>query len=132
MSEGFDTEDDELEAGPPPPDAGDWNQRTDDYIDLLSHRRRRYVLHCLSMTDDPVRFDELVDRIVRWEREMDTGRSENHRRDVAIDLHHHHLPKLIEQTAIDYDRRTKTIRFSGDETLERWLTLLEDGLGGST
>lgn len=75
-----------------------------------------------------VELDDLVNSIV--EREVEAGvasDTEEHRRHVAIALHHKHLPKLADVAVIDYDARSKTVRYWGDDRIEACLELTETG-----
>ena len=99
----------------------------DDLFDTIAKRRARYALsHLESVSVNVVELDDLVDDVT--EREVETGsavESEEHRRRVAIALHHNHLPKLAEAAVIDYDPRTKTVRYWGDDRISECLELFD-------
>ena len=91
----------------------------------LESRRRRLILYHLRGTSDGVSgFDSVKDRISDWEDDFGNGppRSESER-ELAVTLHHVHLPQLEDCGIIDYDWRTKTIRYRTDDLLEAHLEL---------
>lgn len=99
----------------------------DDLFDTIAKPRTRYVLsHLESISVNVVELDDLVDNVA--EREVETGLAvdpEEHRRRVAIALHHNHLPKLAEAAVIDYDSRSKTVRYWGDDRIPACLELFD-------
>ena len=97
-------------------------------FDLLSSRRRRYALYHLDAASvDVFDLDELVDAVVEWERATDSGDDDGddaaHRRRVAVSLHHEHLPKLADAGVVDYDARSRTVRFRDADDLAAYLAL---------
>lgn len=89
---------------------------------VLADEQRRRVLHYFREADDPAASVEtLVDYLV------EPGRNANARgRERArIRLHHSHLPKLAETTAIEYDPTTTTVRYRGHPGLEPLLETVE-------
>ncbi|MFU8869272.1 hypothetical protein [Natronococcus sp.] len=93
-------------------------------FDLLSNRRRRYVLYCLSERADGVAaVDELVDAVVRLETEVGEGgrELEEHRKTVRTELRHSHLPKLDDTSLLEHDQRSDTVRYWNQPSLEEWL-----------
>lgn len=92
-------------------------------FEILSDHRRRITIAYLSESDADVHsFDDVVDHVVRIER-LFGERRRDHRDRVTVDVHHHHLPKLIDHGVVEYDPRTETIRYRGDQRLERHLVL---------
>lgn len=92
---------------------------------VLQHRRRRLVVHHLREADGGVTSLDAVRRaVLNWERRSDeVAVPSDHDRQVAVALHHVHLPKLEEHGVIEYDWRSKTIRYRPGETLEAHLDL---------
>lgn len=72
---------------------------------VLSHHRRRLILHHLRTRKYPVPSEELVDEIAFQESEAHMGDipAEVYEQ-VALDLHHTQLPKLAGWGVIDYNR----------------------------
>ncbi|WP_129113129.1 DUF7344 domain-containing protein [Halegenticoccus tardaugens] len=82
-------------------------KRVDTMINALAHPRRRSVLEALSdLSDDPVDFETIVDR-VQWLEATDE--SDANRRQIARSLHHVHLPKLADIGVIVYDSERRQI-----------------------
>lgn len=81
----------------------------DDVHDLISSRRRRYVLYCLYLYETPTTVPEVADRITAW----DSGRTgeipPEKRSDVYLSLHHAHLPKLDAAGVVAYHRETERV-----------------------
>ncbi|MFC6728338.1 hypothetical protein ACFQDG_06755, partial [Natronoarchaeum mannanilyticum] len=99
-------------------------------LSALADRRRRSVLEHVARVDEPIGLDALAERIV--------AQSDDARDDVALDLHHHHLPKLDDAGFLAYDaedRRVDDARefpFEGDlgeavDRIERDAALSGDG-----
>ncbi|WP_276253228.1 DUF7344 domain-containing protein [Halomontanus rarus] len=89
---------------------------------VLADQRRRYVLYYLQMTPrDVVQYDQLVTKVAEWETESDTPPTEDHLEEIELALQHHHLPRLEDYGMIDYDPRTKTIRYCDDISKQEWL-----------
>lgn len=76
----------------------------DEMFDVLSDRRRRYVLYALRDADSAVEMDDIVSFVVDRER-IDT---DGHRSQVRTALHHVHLPKLADVGAVEYDTGRET------------------------
>lgn len=96
----------------------------DDVLELLSNRRRRFVLYSLADAAERVaEFPTLVEDVATLEAAMDEAalRREQYL-DLATDLYHWHLPVLVDVGVVDCDGRHDTIRYRGHSTLETWLT----------
>lgn len=92
---------------------------------VLRDRRRRLVLHHLRTEPDGVStFDSVKKQVLEWEsdRESETER-DVHERKLTASLHHVHLPKLNDLGVIDYDWRTKAIRYRPSDVLETHLDI---------
>lgn len=84
----------------------------DGILGVLSHYLRREIIHyfenCINSTS--AQFDDVVSHIAG--RVPDTDRQ-----DLSVVLHHHHLPMLKSEGWLDYDHRTKEIRYFGHDAL---------------
>lgn len=90
----------------PPTDA----QSIDSAHALLGDALRRAVVEVVTEREPPIDLTDLARTIA--ERDADrTGR------EIAISLHHVHLPKLNHATVIDYDAATRTVRAARPEVL---------------
>ncbi|WP_158056171.1 DUF7344 domain-containing protein [Halorussus halophilus] len=103
----------------------------DTLLDVLSDPYRRHVLYYLRDRGN-VSVAELVTVLTGWlharesERQISTPEiaTPEYRREVAISLHHRHLPKLAECGFVGYDSDTKTIGLeSVPESLAAYLDL---------
>jgi len=119
-----------------PSDTDEWC--IDRLFETIADRRSRYVLSYFeSASVDAVELDRLVDYVVTREAEEspdgEASRSdestveddERHRQRVAVALHHKHLPKLAEEAFVDYDPRSKTVRYWGGDRVSACLELYE-------
>lgn len=99
----------------------------DAVYDVLSERRRRYVLYYLR-DHATVSVQVVAEQIVEWESEPATeGVPVNQRGRVALDLAHRHLPRLAEADLIEYDREAKEIESAEiPAPLEHHLLLARD------
>ncbi len=93
------------------PDAGPTVTET---LDLLRHEYRRRILGaCLEAERPAVELDEIIEAI----SEADSGR-EPAEAEIASELRHQHLPKLAEYGVIEYDERSRAVRYHRSEVVE--------------
>lgn len=87
---------------------------------LADDRRRLVLRHLATAPDDVAVVDDLVDEIVtRAELPVDRDR-------VAVGLHHGVLPHLDEAGLVEYDARSRTVRYRETRQVERALDLFGD------
>lgn len=100
-------------------------------MEALSTRRRRYVIHVLMGLPDPVvSLDTLADELLEYERAANDAVPEDRGTNVRVRLHHVVLPALTQAGVLEYDSRSRMVRYEGEETCEailRLLPQLEDG-----
>ena len=94
----------------------------DEVFELLADRRRRLVIYVLA--EQPGRamaFDDLVDAVVELAADLG-GRPwiDEKRDDLAAELYQHHLPKLADAGLLEYDVRSRTVRYWHQPTVEKW------------
>lgn len=99
-------------------------------FELLSNSRRRYVLYHLNERPDGVAtLETLAENVRALERtiggddadgEGDEG-SAARQSGVRTELRHVHLPKLEDAGVLEHDRRSDTVRYWGQPSLEEWL-----------
>lgn len=110
-------------SGSGPAGDEDLSVSVDTLFEILSKQRCRLVLSQLEAASvDVVELDDLVDHVV--DREAAAGVAadiDDHRRQVAMTLHHRHLPRLSVTTLLDYDARSKTVRYRGDDRVAAYL-----------
>jgi len=83
-------------------------------FELLSHPRRRYVLHLLQDSNEAVSVRTLAKRIAMWEAtDARTRPSVVAVESVRVSLHHTHLPKLADSGTLTYDTAQERIEPNG-------------------
>jgi hypothetical protein len=87
-------------------------------LDVLADEQRRCLLAYLLDRDAIVEsFENLTDGVIE---ELERRRGVRPSREViGTDLRHRHLPRLADVGALEYDPRSRTVRFHGHERLER-------------
>ena len=91
----------------------------DSLFELLANRHRRRLLAYLVETDDGVAtFSELIDHVAGVDSE------DADEREVAISIHHTHLPKLADEGVVEYDDRSETVRYRGGPLVADWLDVV--------
>lgn len=87
----------------------------DDVFELLSERRRRYVLYYLREQDSPVSVRELAEAVAEMEADADSPAvSETELERYEIKLHHADLPKADTAEFIEYDADDGVVRLTGE------------------
>ena len=81
-------------------------------LDLLSNRRRRYVLYYLQEQGRPITIDELAEQVASWESEA--GDPVDDQR-VLTDLYHSQIPRLEEADAITFDSDEGYVTLAEDD-----------------
>lgn len=95
----------------------------DTVFGILSNQRQRYVLYYLqNRSGDAVEFEDLVEYVVMRIDETENGDPPvAQREEIVAALHHIDLPKLTDQRIIEFDSRSGTIRYWGNDLLETYL-----------
>ena len=89
-------------------------QRFDALFEAFQQSRRRHAWHYMhSAVEDVFTLDELTDEVLR--REGTPKPRDEDASDLAVALHHVHLPKLDDAGLVDYDARDHLVRYSGSE-----------------
>lgn len=83
---------------------------TEDIFDVLSNRRRRFVIHALKRAEGPINVSDLSTQVTAWERsiEPEEVRYEDHR-NVYTTLQRTHLPKLEEKNIVTLDEQCNLV-----------------------
>ncbi len=90
----------------------DINQR----FALLDQYERRCIIRFLQETEtDHVSISEVASHLQKQDS------TPNERDELVTALHHNHLPKLASIAALDFDSRSATVRYRGDELAEALL-----------
>ena len=80
-------------------------------LELLSNKRRRYVLYYLREQGHSASIGELADRISMWENDRATER-----RQVLSDLHHSQLPRLDDAGVVDFHPEEGYVTLATDDS----------------
>lgn len=92
----------------------------DTILDVVAHRSRREILQFLgSASDRPTTVDELVEHLRNREAERSGERPSRDR--IEAVLRHTHLPKLAAVGVIEYDSRSRELRYWRYDRLEETL-----------
>lgn len=94
--------------------AGDQLADADDdaVIEAVACDRRRRALDALAESDSELALSELAERVHRIEADDDAN--EGARRDVAVSLHHKHLPLLDDIGVVEYDADDRDVALDVD------------------
>lgn len=91
----------------------------DAVFEILSARRRRYVLYSLHEAPEGVAsIEDVAERVSLLER---SDGDESRFAEVRTSLCHVHLPKLEDAGFVEYDSRSETVRYWPQPSLEEWL-----------
>ena len=102
------------------------SKSTDRTLAALANHHRRASLHYLSEeSSDVVSTEDVTEGCLDSER---GSTLEDTLPDEALwnELHHIHLPMLDEAGIVDYDKRSKTLRYRGSDEVEAALRSIED------
>lgn len=80
--------------------------------DLLSARRRRYVLYCLHLYANPVRLPHIAEQVVEWEHGAPWDELLDERLHAYNDLYHNHVPKLDEAGVVEYSQTEDSVELT--------------------
>jgi len=84
-----------------PPDAA----VVDGPDEILSERRRRYLLYCLYMYSNPVLLPDIAHQITIWEAPDDHAVGLQQRLQTYMSLYHDHVPAMIDAGVVEYDQQ---------------------------
>lgn len=87
---------------------------------LADEHRRLTIRYLMETPEGTASFDGLRDHVTAHSS-IDTDS-----RDVAIRLHHVHLPLLADTDIVEYDPRSKTVRYREDPLVEGMLSSIEE------
>lgn len=85
-------------------------QSLDTVFELLSDSRRRYAVSFLAERGSNVSLTDLATEVASWEHQTESTEVPAERVDeIAVTLHHNHLPKLADANLLAYDTETKRV-----------------------
>ena len=92
----------------PTPDLNEFS--TDDLFEILSNRRRRYVLWLLKRNSEPIELGTLATQIAAWENGHElSGVTGSERKRTYTSLQQIHLVKMDDCGIIRFDKRSGTV-----------------------
>lgn len=90
-------------------------------FELLASSRRRYALYRMHASrTGVVQMDDLVEHVAKLEADGNEA-GNDHRDRIRIDLGHNHVPRLVEAGLVEYDQRSRTLRYRECPSLTEWL-----------
>jgi hypothetical protein len=126
-------EDDEVDSGAESQSAGrrlppEEILEVDHVYEALAHSRRRYLCYTL-LEDTRWTLTDLATKIAAWENDVpEHAVTDDTRERAYVSLYHAHVPKLVEEGIITFDRATEMI--TAAENASQVLKALE-GIGTS-
>jgi hypothetical protein len=83
-------------------------------FELLSNRRRRFMIHYLKQRPtERVEMGEVSTQVAAWERGVDPeSLTYDQRKTVHTSLYQYHAPKLADAGVVDYDATRGTVRLT--------------------
>ncbi|WP_396613859.1 ArsR family transcriptional regulator (plasmid) [Haloferax sp. S1W] len=99
------------------------NHGLDACLHLVADRHRRRIIHYLRHeANGTTTVDDLVDHV--YSSGSDSKIGPQGREELAIQLHHTHLPKLAEYSVVEFEHRSGAVRYHPDEQVETVLDSL--------
>ncbi|MDB9248701.1 transcriptional regulator [Halorubrum ezzemoulense] len=98
----------------------------DEVFEILSNRRRRFVIHALKRAEGPIEVSELSTHVTAWEHDIDpTDVKYEDRRNVYSTLQRTHLPKLEEVNVVTVDDEANLVEPTPElESLDIYVEVL--------
>lgn len=85
----------------------------EDAFEVLSNRRRRYMLHYLQRNGDIAQLGDVAEQVAAWEYDKSLEAvSSSERKTVYTSLQQFHLPKLDRQNIVNFDDRAGEIELT--------------------
>lgn len=89
----------------------DGGDRLGEIFDAMSVRRRRYVLYYLQ-EEEVADIDAVATHVVAQEQDISIDEiPDDVISTIRVDLFHNHLPKLQSAALVEYDQRSKVVRY---------------------
>ena len=98
----------------------------DDWLGLVTDWKRRGIIQLLRQSSDgKVTVDDIATELGNWVIHHDRDQLVNQDQ-LAIELIHHHLPKLADRDVISFDRERGTVQYQAIDQLETVLDALPE------
>ncbi|MFC6756379.1 MULTISPECIES: DUF7344 domain-containing protein [Haloarcula] len=100
----------------------------DEAFEMLSNRRRRFILHYLQDAQTVVTLSDLAEQVAAWENETDIASiSANERKTVYTSLQQFHLPKMDETGVVEFDDRVGEVELTdAAQNLDIYLEVVDE------
>lgn len=94
-------------------------------LDILANRQRWYFFQCLKeSSENTISFEEGYEYVLA-QIAKSTGERPSPD-EIQIGLHHRHIPLLEDSGVVQYDFRSKTIRYHQNNRLEELFERIQD------
>jgi hypothetical protein len=98
----------------------------DECLRVVADSHRREILNQLRVSPDgKTTRDELIDVLLRAASDSEVDQRRR-RKQLTIQLHHTHLPKLANYGVVDYDDDSGTVEYQPDDRMEAVLDSLPE------
>jgi hypothetical protein len=99
----------------------------EDVFEILSNRRRRFVIHYLQGNGNRASLGELAEEIAAWESGIEPEAvASDERKRVYTSLQQFHLPKLDDHEVVEFDDREGVIeRTAAADDIDLYLEVVE-------
>lgn len=85
----------------------------DEVFEVLSNRRRRYVLHYLQQNGERASLSDVAEQVAAWENDTEIEAiSSDERKSAYTSLRQFHLPKMAEKAVVEFDPRAGIVELS--------------------
>jgi hypothetical protein len=106
---------------------GENSSDVDRHLSVLCDRRRRDVLYALQEADEEtMSLDELAGALVPEGSTAAAEPATDQLAELRVTLYHVHLPMLKDHGIIDFDPRSKTVRYWGNSPAEAVLESVDE------
>lgn len=105
------------------------NLEQDNVFEVLSNRRRRFVLHYLRGNGAQAAVGTLAEYVAAWENGIDVAAvTSTERKNVYTALQQFHLPKMEDLGIVVFDRRASEVELTdAADDVDVYLELIRDG-----
>ena len=82
----------------------------DDLYEVMANRRRRYTVHALNGTEEPMEIGDIAEKVAAWENGVEEGRvTYDERKRVYTALQQSHLPKMDDKGVVEFNKNRGTV-----------------------
>lgn len=101
----------------------------DDLYEVMANRRRRYTVHALNGTDEPMEIGDIAEKVAAWENGVEMDRvTYDERKRVYTALQQSHLPKMDEKGVVEFDKNRGTVAPTASlEDVEIYMDIVHKG-----